>query len=205
MIDSLQSNQILRQTSHFKDKMQTNFYLFCEENHHLLSINNGATINDQINISVAPFYRKEELEIVKIELQNHHTTSVHVKIFVENELIQHKRNQYVFASPSLDVLFFANGNSLFLSSGSFLGKSICQYGAVSRTHEFYKNLQQGYIPFNPIGKGDVLGVYSLEGTIHPNETVQAYTWTLSSNAFSKSELLCLNDELKIRLAFYDER
>lgn len=93
-----------------------------------------------------------------------------------------------------------NEDGLYVTSGLIRKNYMDQYGVLHRGE--YLKIKRGRIPFNPIGSGNVVGVFSLKEELKPYEEVVAYTWILGSSQISAENLFSLDEHLKSRLAFH---
>lgn len=177
-----------------------NHFLYTDEGiHSLFPGREILPLSGKISCYVQFVKNTGDLKIAETTIYNHSNEKISVKLIVENRMIT-ENDRFVFVSPKKDVLFHSDEQRLCLTSGIWKGKSIRQYGAVPSDRNIDELLQSGYIGYNPIGKGNVSGYYTLEAEMEPNECSAAFTWAITSQ--SENVLLEMNESLqKNRLAF----
>lgn len=193
-----------RRTNPLTSSVKMNHYVYVDGR--MNPLNNGEKDyfpTDFLHIAISCKQMEDDVILTKITFQNEKNGSVPVKLIVENDLYRSK-NHYGFISPTKDVLFLANEDRLFLTSGIFKDRFFSQYGVVKKDRNI-KSFIDGHIPFSPIAGGEVVGMYSFEQKLAPLERVTAYTWILTSTTKSETELLRKDKQLKQTLAFSDKR
>jgi len=145
--------------------------------------------------SVDPIPAGEETMAHVLSLKSELSRTVPFKIFVSHRF-QGTASNLVFVSPVKDVLFHANEHALFISSGMMKGKSICQSGALPCGWTGMDEFRRGILPFSPIRAGQIEGVFSLESSIAPDETVIARFWLIASKNHDEKELLEMDERMK---------
>ncbi|MCU9613881.1 hypothetical protein OEV98_09945 [Caldibacillus lycopersici] len=189
-----------KEQANLGDVISMNHYIFV--NNEMKTINIGEEtflLNHLLHINIYPQCVKENMLLIKFDIQNLANHDVPIRILVENYL-HAETNNYAFVSPKNEVLFLTDREQLYLTSGIIQEKSIYQYG-ILKMKTSLATICNGSIPFCPIGSGEVATVYSLEQVIKPKEKIHAYTWVLSSNSLVESDLLNWDNQLKSRLAF----
>jgi len=181
--------------------VHSNHYLFNNQRMNLIQIGNQNSQFECLNISMEHEKVEDHILLTRLEFKNISDQPFTAKLFVENFIDQEVMN-YAFISPNRDFLFLANEDGLYLTSGLFDKSSINQYSIVKA--RLLENYTTEFIPFRPIGNGNVASVYSLEKRIQPNEVSVAYTWVLFTESSSEKELIRWNNHLKRRLAFLEK-
>jgi len=182
-----------------KYQLKFNHYLYWNGKMKKITAGENWLMDGSFHINCRYLHTKDDILLAKLSISNLTDQRVPIKVFVESNLNELKNN-YVFVSPKKDVLFLTNEDGLFLASGMINGTSMSQYGVLKK-YQYIEKICDGVIPFNPIGTGNVVGLYTLEQLLVPYETTIAYTWTLASKTFSEKELLIRDEQLKSRLAF----
>lgn len=186
-------------TSHVNKK----YYVFLDGHFHELTTNKENVFQNGVTMELLNQVIEDNAVLTKIIIRNESANVFDMKLFVESNLHGPDQHKYVFVSPRQDVMFLANENRLFLTSGILKKKSFSQYGVIKKS-EILDSIHTGSIPYRPIGSGSVAGMFSLEQELQAYEKTTAFTWALSSTVFSEQRLLNKDKQLKSRLAFLDK-
>lgn len=135
-------------------------------------------------------------KILKIDLCNQSAIDRQVKLFFESEFIP-QIQQYAYISPKNDCIFIFNGKNIQLVNGTINGESIKQcavFSAFESKKKMKANLKKGKIDYQPIARGAVSSMFSLETEIPQGETVTAWAWAVQGE--TTHDVLRWNDEIK---------
>lgn len=178
---------------------QMNHYLYVKGEYTNMVPGKRESIAGGLEAHLVPYQREDGTIVMKTDFFNNREEPLEIRLFVEN-IILGKESRFGFVSPKRDVIYITDENCLCIASGIFREKSLCQYGILQREH-LWNWLQNGQIPFRPLGMGEVAGIYTLEKVLAPKEQVSAYTWMIYSQSMSEQELLKRDHRLKTALAF----
>ncbi|WP_033828411.1 hypothetical protein [Bacillus andreraoultii] len=182
-----------------KQQLKMRHYLYYNGSKVRITMGENWLFNKSFHINFRYLYTKDDLIVTNLSISNLTDERIRIKLFVETFLNELKNN-YIFVSPKKDVLFLTNNDGLYLTSGIMNGRSLAQYGVLNKD-SYEEKIQDGIIPFNPIGSGNCIGLFSLEQELEPYEATVANTWTLASNSYSERDLFHWDSQLKSRLAF----
>lgn len=191
--------QTEEQTTKMTEKLKTEHFVYLNGKLKTIVMGENWFYEYSLYINLQHVKWQGNLFLSKIILQNVTDEPLPVNIFVKN-ILNDSSEKYIFASPKRNVLLLMNEDGLYVTSGLIRKNYMDQYGVLHRG-EYLKKIKRGRIPFNPIGSGNVVGVFSLKEELKPYEEVVAYTWILGSSQISAENLFSLDEHLKSRLAF----
>ena len=149
-----------------------------------------------IHCRVQSFSLGTKGKILKLEMNNRSTTSKMAKLFFESEFIP-QFQQYACISPKNDCIFIFSDKRIQLVNGTINGQSIKQcavFPAYESKNKRRANLKKGKIDYQPIARGAISAMFSLETEIPQGGTVTAWAWAVQGE--SNYEVLRWNDEIK---------
>lgn len=182
-----------------KQQIKMRHFLYYNGSKVRITMGENWLVNKSFHINFRYLYTKDDLIVTNLSISNLTDKKIRIKLFVET-FFNEVKNNYIFVSPKKDVLFLTNNDSLYLTSGIMNGRSLSQYGVLNKD-SYEEKIHDGMIPFNPIGSGNCIGLYSLEQELAPYETTVANTWAIASISYSERDLLNWDSQLKTRLAF----
>lgn len=133
--------------------------------------------------------------IMMVQIQNISSLPKKVKVFFEGRWKQ-PFQQYAYISPENDCIFIYNQNQLQLVNGTINGSTMKQcavFPVMELNHKIRSDLKRGKLHYQPIAKGIISSMFSLETEIPSLQSVHAWAWAIQGN--NNKELLDWNHEI----------
>lgn len=191
--------------NHLFEKIECHVYMYI--NGEIIRIPYGEEFSVSQNLLHGFFKTRiidPHIQLTEISIKHLRQESLPLKIFISH-YFPNIENNYVFISPLKDVLFHSNDHALFISSGQLKGHSICQYGAIRNERNPLYEIKDGVIPFSPICFGDITGIFSLEASLAPLESITVYSWLIASTDYNENELFYWDERLKKETSFLHKK
>ncbi|MDF1510554.1 hypothetical protein PZE06_20690 [Robertmurraya sp. DFI.2.37] len=154
---------------------------------------------------------EENISVIVKERSIHSKTKIH-EMFIKNHgeqirdikvlFVHHhpeiSREVLTFVAPVEKAIFHVMNPLLYLVNGYCQGKMMDQATVQPlwkvNTENIWQSLGRGILQYQPMAKGMMASIFSLDGTIDVNETCKASSWTVMGE--NKKEALQLNQAIK---------
>ncbi|MGG0716493.1 hypothetical protein ABE096_02675 [Robertmurraya massiliosenegalensis] len=137
-------------------------------------------------------------KIHEVFIKNHGSHKRNIKVFFMHHYTEITREILTFVSPVEKSIFHIMNSSLFLVNGYCQGKMMDQMTVQPlwkvNTENIWQSLESGILQYQPMAKGMMVSVFSLEGSVEVNDTCKATSWLV--NGENKREALQLNQAMK---------
>lgn len=184
------------------------------EQHSFLKVTPGIWINGKtywLRDNNEKIIAEEEVSIHVKERSVHSKTKVH-DVFVKNHgnqrrnikfLFMHQypnpRNELLtFVSPAEKAIFHVKNNQIYLVNGQCQGKVMEQMTVQPmwniHTESIWQSQSDGILKYQPMAKGLMVSIFSLEANLDEDELCKASTWMVFGN--NKNEVEYLNRTMK---------
>lgn len=185
-----------------------------ELSHSFLTVTPGIWVNGKtywVRDSHEKIIAEEQISIHVKERTVHSKTKMH-DVYVKNHGEQHrnlkllfmhhypnaKKELFTFVSPAEKAIFHVKNNYIYLVNGQCQGKKIDQMTVQPlwniHTELFWQSIDEGILKYQPMAKGLMVSIFSLEAELHVDELCKASTWMVFGN--NKSEVEHLNRTIK---------
>lgn len=146
----------------------------------------------RLSIHIKKAVHHSKIKLLEVFVKNHSTVKRNCKLLFMN-YIPHEH--FCFISPADDVIFHFVKDHVYLVNGYCNGKRMC--GATVQpfwnvhTDVIWSSLSQGVLKYQPMTKGMVVSIFSLEMSILENKSALGYSWTIQGK--ERDETISLNE------------
>jgi GH15 family glucan-1,4-alpha-glucosidase len=131
-------------------------------------------------------------------IKNHGDHARNVKLLFMHHYPDVTKELLAFVSPAEKIIFHIKNNQIYLVNGQCQGCSMEQMTVQPlwnvNTALIWQSLEKGVLKYQPMAKGIMVSIFSLDAQVKVNETCKASTWTVFGQ--NKNELLKLNQVMK---------
>lgn len=118
-------------------------------------------------------------------IKNDKPTSRKIKMFFYNrgaDVCNNQQNHTTFYTPAEHFMLHYVSDTYILVNGNYDGKGISQYTTGVLNDERFNRFchEQGILSFQPLARGDVYSIFSIEGWLSPYEETSFHYWVTSA-------------------------
>lgn len=137
-------------------------------------------------------------KIHEVFIKNHGDYKRNIKVFFMHHYAEVTREILTFVSPVEKSIFHIMNPSVYLVNGYCQGKMMDQMTVQplwkGNTENIWQSLENGILQYQPMAKGMMVSIFSLEGNVEAHDTCKATSWLV--NGENKREALHLNQAMK---------
>ncbi|SFA96170.1 MULTISPECIES: hypothetical protein [unclassified Bacillus (in: firmicutes)] len=163
---------------------------------------------DHIGIKTTVEDIESNIRLYSIQLTNHQSHDINLKLLSKHQMKTAGHEHMTFVSPAENVILHFIEHKVILVNGCCQGEGMKQsttQSSINIDDEIYwSSSEKGILKYQPMAKGKVGSVFSLNVNLQGNSGVRLYTWMIEGE--TKNEVIQLDSSLlKNRLAFPVER
>lgn len=174
----------------------------------LQNISEKILYEEQMIFKVRQEQIHSKISLSHLYIYNHSNMAKELKILAMHHHSPISHEHFSFASPNNHHIIHLVNNVVFMVNGQCNGIGMKEYTIQPYwnvfTDQIWISQKKGILRYQPMSKGPVASIFTLEAFVKAHGTVKLNTWIIKGK--SKSELMILNQALlKNTLAFQSEK
>lgn len=145
-----------------------------------------------LSIHIKKMVHHSKIKLLEVFVKNHETVRKNCKLLFMNFAPE---DHFCFISPVDDVIFHCVRDQVYLvngyCSGRHMGSATVQPYWNVHTDFIWSSLSKGILKYQPMAKGMVVSIFSMEMSIPGNKSSVGYSWTIRGK--EKDETMSLNE------------
>ncbi|MFE8702467.1 hypothetical protein ACFYKX_17865 [Cytobacillus sp. FJAT-54145] len=152
---------------------------------------------ESITIQMKEHFVHSKIKLHELSVKNHNNQPIKIKLLCMNQHQYPVQDHFTFVSPTENVLFHLTNKTVFLVNGCCQGKEMEQMTVQpfwnAHTDQIWRNEKIGNLHYQPMAKGTVASIFSLNMEIPAKKTAKGHSWIIYGK--NKEELSRLNKAL----------